>query len=125
MARMKSSRIIRRSTCRIQVVLLNMSEIIPKRQELITNPSNVISRIEDFVGVEPYLTEDKMSFQIRLKGHSYWIDHERYLVLDFSEKFENTSKFIYDEEKGFYCLKIESNVTECLRNDNNVNMTSL
>ena len=46
-----------------------MSEIIPKRQELITNPSNVISRIEDFVGVEPYLTEDKMGFQIRLQGH--------------------------------------------------------
>ena len=44
-----------------------MSEIIPKRQELITNPSNVISRIEDFVGVEPYLTEDKMGFQIRLQ----------------------------------------------------------
>ena len=47
-----------------------MPEIIPKRQELITNPSNVISRIEDFVGVEPYLTEDKMGFQIRLQGHT-------------------------------------------------------
>ena len=46
-------------------------------------------------------------------------------MLDFSEKFENTSKFIYDEEKGFYCLKIESNVTECLRNDDYVTMTSL
>ena len=33
------------------------------RQELITNPSNVVGRIEDFVGVEPYLTEDKMGFQ--------------------------------------------------------------
>ena len=44
-----------------------MPELILKRQELITNPSNVISRIEDFVGVEPYLTEDKMSFQIRLQ----------------------------------------------------------
>ena len=52
------------------------------RQELISNPSNVISRIEDFVGVEPFLTEER---------------------------------FIYDEEKGFYCLQIEANFTECLR----------
>ena len=97
MVRMKSSRIIRRSTCRIQVVLLNMSEIIPKRQELITNPSNVISRIEDFVGVEPYLTEDKMGFQIRLQDLEFkatlvktefagldLIDQERYQELDLS-----------------------------------------
>ena len=52
-----------------------MSEIILKRQELITNPSNVISRIEDFVGVEPYLTEDKVGFQIRLQvrtGEDIW-----------------------------------------------------
>ena len=44
-------------------MFLKVSEFIPQRQELITNPSNVISRIEDFVGVEPYLTEDKMGFR--------------------------------------------------------------
>ena len=89
---MKSSRIIHKSTCSIKAVLLNMPEIILKRQELITNPSNVISRIEDFVGVEPYLTEDKMGFQIRLQVRTGkdilsldLIGQERYLAFDSSD----------------------------------------
>ena len=69
-----------------------MPEIILKRQELITNPSNVISRIEDFVGVEPYLTEDKMGFQIRSQVRTGedilsldLIGQERYLAFDSSD----------------------------------------
>ena len=69
-----------------------MPEIIHKRQELITNPSNVISRIEDFVGVEPYLTEDKMGFQNRFQVRTGknilsldLIGRERYLAFDSSD----------------------------------------
>lgn len=86
-----------------------MSEIILKRQELITNPSNVISRIEDFVGVEPYLTEDKVGFQIRLQVRTGedilsldLIGQERYPAFDSSDTNLKTRSSLFMMKKKVF-----------------------